>query len=168
MNQSPAENCRHQSRRIAFVQACWHKEIVDRGRVACVAELEKLGISSDRIDVFEVPGSLEIPLQAQRLARTGRYAAIVAAGLIVDGGIYRHEFVAAAVSDGLMRVQLDTDVPIVSMVLTPRNFHDHAVHREFFAGHFEIKGVEAAAACTQTLENLDRLDRPGSPLEATG
>ena len=46
------------------------------------------------IDLFEVPGSFEIPLHAQLLAKTRRYTAIVAAGLVVDGGIYRHEFVA--------------------------------------------------------------------------
>ena len=57
------------------------------------------------------PGAFEIPLHAKRLATSGRYAAVVGAGLVVDGGIYRHEFVADAVVNGLMRVQLDTDVP---------------------------------------------------------
>ncbi|WP_204322835.1 6,7-dimethyl-8-ribityllumazine synthase, partial [Streptococcus pneumoniae] len=66
------------------------------------------------VDLFEVPGAFEIPLQAKLLARTGRYAAIVAAGFVVDGGIYRHEFVADAVISGLMRVQMDTDVPVIS------------------------------------------------------
>ena len=61
-------------------------------------------------------------LQAKLLAKTGRYAVIVAAGLIVNGGIYRHEFVAATVIDALMQVQLDTDIPIISLVLTPRIF----------------------------------------------
>src|SRR5262245_11846989 len=87
--------------RIAFVQACWHKDIVDQGRDAFVAALGGQGISAEQIDLYEVPGSLEIPLQAQLLAKTGHYAAIVAAGLIVDGGIYRHEFVAYTVIDAL-------------------------------------------------------------------
>src|SRR5215813_5737305 len=98
--------------RIAFVQSCWHKEIVDQCRIACVAELGRLGHPEDSIDVFEVPGAFEIPLQAKLLARSGRYVAIVAAGLVVDGGIYRHEFVADAVISALMRLQLETDVPI--------------------------------------------------------
>ena len=75
-----------------------------------------------------VPGSFEIPLHAQRLAGIGRYAAIVGAGFVVDGGIYRHEFVAEAVINGLMRVQLDTDTPVISMVLTPHHFHEHDEH----------------------------------------
>jgi 6,7-dimethyl-8-ribityllumazine synthase len=73
----------------------------------------------------------------------------VACALVVDGGIYRHEFVASAVIDGLMRVQLDTGVPVISAVLTPKDFHDHADHQRFFAEHFVIKGTEAAQACLQ-------------------
>ena len=91
-----------------------------------------------------MPGAFEIPLLAQRLARTGRYDAIVAFGLVVNGGIYRHEFVGAAVIDALMRVQLDTEVPVLSAVLTPRDFHEHEEHRRFFAEHFVKKGVNWA------------------------
>ena len=143
--------------RIAFVQACWHREIVDQGRDAFLAEMTRLGVPADRVDVYEVPGSLEIPLQSKLLAKTGTYASIVAAGFVVNGGIYRHEFVAQTVLDALMRIQLDTDVPIISLVLTPQNFHEHEAHQEFFHEHFKIKGVEAAAACVKTLENLRRL-----------
>ena len=141
-------------KRIAFVQACWHREIVDQGRDAFVAEIARQGVSSDQIDLYEVPGSLEIPLQAKRLAKTGKYSSIVAAGFVVDGGIYRHEFVAQTVLDALMRIQLDTDVPIISMVLTPQNFHEHDAHHGFFHEHFKIKGAEAAVACVKTVENL--------------
>ena len=161
MNQSLTRNHENPTRRIAFVEACWHKDIVDRIRESFLAELERRGVSGNRIDVFEVPGSLEIPLQSKLLAKSGRYAAIVAAGLIVDGGIYRHEFVAEAVIAAILQVQLDTEVPIISVVLTPHNFHEHAAHKDFFARHFEVKGVEAAAACVQTLENLARIARLG-------
>src|SRR5215472_13646376 len=99
--------------RIAFVQACWHKDIVDRCRESFTAEIAKHGFGGEDIDFFEVPGSLEIPLHALLLAESRRYAAIVAAGFVVNGGIYRHEFVAEAVISGLMRVQPDdTKVPV--------------------------------------------------------
>ncbi|MFI8569692.1 6,7-dimethyl-8-ribityllumazine synthase [Rhodococcus sp. NPDC078407] len=138
---------------IAFVHASWHLDIVDRARVGFAAELEQLG-NDATVDVFEVPGAFEIPLHAQRLARTGKYAAIVAAALVVDGGIYRHDFVETAVIDGLMRVQLDTDVPVFSVVLTPHHFHEHADHTEFFTAHLEKKGAEAARAVVKTLTSL--------------
>ncbi len=155
MNQSHP----HTTPRIAFVQATWHRDIVDQARIAFIDEIATLGIGRDSVDVFEVPGSLEIPLQAKLLAKSGRYRAIVAAGLIVDGGIYRHDFVATSVSDAMMRVQLDTEVPIISVVLTPHSFHEHDAHTAFFRDHFKIKGAEAAKACAQTLENLACLDR---------
>ena len=145
------------NQRIAFVQSCWHKDIVDRSRDAFLAEMARQGFGRDAIDLFEVAGAFEIPLQAKLLARSGRYAAIVAAGFVVDGGIYRHEFVADAVISGLMRVQLDTEVPVLSAVLTPQRFHDHEEHRRFFLDHFVVKGTEVAAACARTLANLGAL-----------
>jgi 6,7-dimethyl-8-ribityllumazine synthase len=142
---------------IAFVQSLWHSDIVDRGRESFTAEIATLGIAPEQIDYFRVPGAFEIPLHARRLAATGRYAAVVGAGLVVDGGIYRHEFVAEAVINGLMRVQLDTNVPVISVVLTPHHFHEHDTHTQFFAEHFALKGAEAARACVQTVESLAAL-----------
>lgn len=143
--------------RVAFIQACWHKDIVDQCRIAFVSEIAKLGIPESVIDVFEVPGVFEIPLQSQILAKSGRYAAIVASGFVVDGGIYRHEFVSDTVISALMRIQLDTEVPVISAVLTPQRFHDHEDHRKFFREHFLVKGAEAASACARTIENMSRL-----------
>ena len=148
--------------RIAFVQAGWHRTIVERGRDGFLAELERLGVSRSCVDVFEVPGSLEIPLHAKLLAKTGRYGAIVAAGFVVDGGIYRHEFVAQAVIDGLMSVQLDTEVPVISMVLTPQRFHEHDAHVAFFTAHMTKKGAEAAFACVRTMCSIETIPASAS------
>jgi len=139
------------------VQSCWHKDIVDQCRKAFVAELARLGAAEAAIDLFEVPGAFEIPLQAKLLAPSGRYDAIVAAGFVVDGGIYRHEFVADAVISGLMRVQIETEVPVISAVLTPQRFHEHQEHQRFFHEHFLVKGAEAAAACARTMANIAAL-----------
>src|SRR6266849_8283955 len=92
--------------RIAFVQSTWHEAIVDRCRRSFAEEVAELGVPRDLVDFYKVPGSFELPLHAKQLALTERYSAVVAAGLVVDGGIYRHEFVAEAVISGLMRVQL--------------------------------------------------------------
>lgn len=128
MSNSHSDKGPEGGRQIAFVQSCWHKHIVDECRSAFIAEAAQLGIEESEVAVFEVTGAFEIPLHAQRLANSGRYNAIVAAGLVVDGGIYRHEFVANAVIGGLMRVQLDTGVAVISAVLTPHYFHEHENH----------------------------------------
>ena len=138
--------------KVAFVQACWHRDIVDQLRDSFQQEFSKL--SDKKIDFHEVPGAYEIPLYAKALADTGEYAAVVAAGLVVDGGIYRHDYVATAVIDGLMRAQLDSGMPIFSAVLTPHHFHDSSEHSDFFKEHFVTKGQEVAQACAQTLESL--------------
>lgn len=143
-------------RPIAFVQAAVHKELVDKLWDAFRDHLAKAGVADTQLEHFEVPGSFELPLQAQVLAHSGRYQAIVAGGLIVDGGIYRHEFVADAVINGLMRAQLDSGVPVLSAVLTPQRFHEHRDHLDFFAQHLQIKGVEVAEACLATCANLAR------------
>ena len=143
--------------RIAIVASSWHSEIVANGTQAIRAEFERSRIPADKVDSFDVPGAFEIPLHARRLARSGRYDAIIACGLVVNGGIYRHEFVAAAVIDGLMRVQLDCDVPVFSAVLTPRDFHEHEEHRSFFGEHFVKKGTEVARTCLETLAAIEKL-----------
>jgi 6,7-dimethyl-8-ribityllumazine synthase len=147
------------SDRIAFIKACWHENIVDQCRISFLTELARLGTGADVVDVIEVPGSFEIPLQAKLLARTGRFEAIVASGFVVDGGIYRHEFVARAVIDALMRVQIETEVPVISAVLTPRHYHEHEDHRRFFFEHFAVKGIEAAQACVRTIANVREAKR---------
>jgi 6,7-dimethyl-8-ribityllumazine synthase len=141
-----------QPTRIAFVRAGWHADIVGQAWSGFSAECTRLWPGDPpAIDVHELPGAFEIPLLAQTLPRRGQHDAIVACALVVDGGIYRHDFVAHAVIDGLMRVQLDTGVPVFSVVLTPKDFHEHATHRDFFTQHFVAKGAEAARAVAQTL-----------------
>ena len=146
--------------RVAVISAGWHAELVARGRDALLDELAQLGVERSEVDSYDVPGAFEIPLLAQQLARTRRYGAVVACALVVDGGIYRHEFVAGAVIDGLMRVQLDTDVPVLSMVLTPQQFHEHDVHSRFFGEHLVTKGREAARACVATMGVHEALTAP--------
>ncbi|WP_026910140.1 6,7-dimethyl-8-ribityllumazine synthase [Patulibacter minatonensis] len=155
---TPASSLNTADLRVAFVQASWHHDIVDQARVGFLAEIAEHGFSAGNVDQFAVPGAYELPLHAQKLARTGRYAAIVGAALVVDGGIYRHDFVAAAVVDGLMRVQLDEGVPVFSVSLTPHHFHEHAEHVDYYTEHFVKKGGEAARAVANTLKSLATID----------
>jgi 6,7-dimethyl-8-ribityllumazine synthase len=127
--------------RYAFVKANWHAEIVNRSLDGFL-EL----IPSKQVDIFDVPGAFELPLMARDLALSGRYAAIAAAAFVVDGGIYRHDFVAQAVVNGLMRVCLDTGVPVLSVSLTPHHFQETEHHIGIFKAHFVEKGREAARA----------------------
>lgn len=131
--------------KIAFIKARWHAEIVDQALVGFKKRLADAGRPAE-VTPFDVPGAFEMPLLARKLGRGGGYDAIVCAALVVDGGIYRHDFVAQAVVDGLMRAQLDTGVPTFSVSLTPHHFQPTAEHIGFFRDHFVKKGEEAVDA----------------------
>lgn len=130
--------------RYAFIKASWHSDIVNQALVGFEKE-----VGADAVDVFDVPGAFEIPLLARDLAMTGRYSAVIGAAFVVDGGIYRHDFVASTVVDGLMRAQMDASVPVLSIVLTPHNFQETEAHRSFFRSHFVEKGIEAGRAARE-------------------
>jgi 6,7-dimethyl-8-ribityllumazine synthase len=145
--------------RIAVISASWHRDVVERAHDGIAAEMARQGVNAAAVLTHvAVPGAFEIPLHAKKLASTGHFDAVIACALIVNGGIYRHEFVTSAVIDGLMRVQLDTGMPVFSAVLTPRDFHDHEEHRNFFTAHFVKKGEEVARACLATLHGLRQIE----------
>ncbi len=129
------------SPRFAFVKAQWHADIVNRS----LDGFHEI-IDAGETDVFDVPGAFELPLMAQKLAATGRYSAIICTAFVVDGGIYRHDFVASAVVDGLMRVGLDTGTPVLSVSLTPHQYQETDHHNTIYRAHFIEKGREAARA----------------------
>ncbi len=140
--------------RYAFIKANWHSDIVDR---ALDGFLEL--IPAEQVEVFDVPGAFEMPLLARDLAQTGRYAAVACAAFVVDGGIYRHDFVAQAVVDGLMRASLDTGVPVLSVSLTPHQYQETVHHNAIYCTHFVEKGREAARAALKIIETRTTLSR---------
>jgi 6,7-dimethyl-8-ribityllumazine synthase len=125
--------------RYAFVKANWHADIISKSLDGFLQL-----VPAHQVDVYDVPGAFELPLVARDVAKSGRYAAVAAAALVVDGGI--HDFVAQAVVNGLMRVALDTGVPLLSVSLTPHHFQPTEHHIGVFARHFLEKGREAAQA----------------------
>ena len=140
--------------RYAFVKANWHSDIVDR---ALEGFLEL--IPAEQVDVFDVPGAFEMPLLARDLAQTGRYVAVACAAFVVDGGIYRHDFVAQAVVDGLMRAGMDTGVPVLSVSLTPHQYQETDHYNAIYRAHFVKKGCEAARAALKITETRAALTR---------
>jgi 6,7-dimethyl-8-ribityllumazine synthase len=158
MNQSSA-NFMPATQRIAFLHATWHEDIVLNCLDGFKKELISRGYDASLIDVIPVPGAFEIPLQAKLLAKSGRFSAIACSALVVDGGIYRHDFVAQTVCNALMQIQLETEVPVVTAVLTPHHFHEHDEHKKYFSHHFIGKGVELANACDQSIQLIENVKK---------
>ncbi len=97
---------------------------------------------AEAVDVAWVPGSLEIPLAAQRLARTGRYAAIICLGCVIKGETLHFDLVAKNAAAGLRRVALETGVPVINEVLAVFDAAQAAAR----AGDRVNRGEEAARA----------------------
>ncbi|MDQ1899473.1 6,7-dimethyl-8-ribityllumazine synthase [Paracoccus sp. WLY502] len=150
----------HKTPRIAFIKARWHSDVVDRAHEGFLAEQKRL-IPGATVVAYDVPGAFEMPLLAKKLAQTGKYDAVVAAALVVDGGIYRYDFVATAVVTGLMNVGLETGVPCFSVSLTPHNYQETELLTGFYRDHFVKKGAEAANAVHQMLELDARIAAEG-------
>lgn len=140
-----------QGPRVAFIRARWHSDVVDQAREGFLIELARLTNGAAAIETFDVPGAFEIPLLAKKLAASGRFDAVVGAAFVVDGGIYRHEFVAQTVVAAFMQVGLETGVPVLSVSLTPHSYQETEAHGDFFRRHFVKKGEEAAQAVVGTL-----------------
>jgi len=127
--------------RVGVVVSSFNAEVTGGLLTGALLLLHEVGAKVAR--VVEVPGAFEIPLMAQKLAKTGVVDAVVALGAVVEGDTDHYEHVAHRASEGLMRVSLDTGIPVTFGILTARSA-DHALERS--APGPGNKGAEAAAA----------------------
>lgn len=130
--------------RVGVVAATWHPDIVD---VLLDRALETVVKAGAEPTVARVPGTIELPVVCQELART--HDAVVALGVVIRGGTPHFEYVCDAVTAGLTRVALDERTPVGNGVLTC-DTHDQAVARCGGPGAAEDKGAEAAVAALRT------------------
>ena len=127
--------------RFAIIASRWNPRIVDALVESARATFAGNGVAEDAVDVVRVPGAWELPMAARDIARGGRHAAIVALGCVVRGDTRHYEQVADGASDGLMRVALDTGVPVLNGVLAVERFEDAQARA---GGSHGNKGEEAA------------------------
>ena len=104
--------------RIGIVQARFNEPICNALREACLAELERLGVSEEDVLVCTVPGALEVPLALRQLAHTAEFDALIALGAVVRGETYHFEVVSDQSAAGIMQLTLDYGVPIANAILT--------------------------------------------------
>lgn len=136
-------------RRVAIVAASWHQEVMDGLLAGALRACTDAGITAPT--VVRAPGSFELPVIADRLART--HEAVIALGVVIRGGTPHFEYVCSAATDGLSRVALDHGVPLGFGLLTCDD-EKQALDRAGLAGSREDKGYEAATAALATAEVL--------------
>lgn len=140
--------------RIAIVVSDYQKTITDSLLKHCLATLEKSGVKSDQITIVRVPGSLEIPLAAKKLAKKGIFDAIIALGAIHKGKTYHFEQIANECIRGCMDVSWQYEIPVIYEVLAVYNIND-AVERA--TRKKENCGVEAAIAALRMIEAIEKI-----------
>ncbi|MEU0570269.1 6,7-dimethyl-8-ribityllumazine synthase [Nonomuraea sp. NPDC005983] len=136
---------------VGVVAASWHAKITDQ---LVARALQACADSGAEATVVRAPGSLEIPVIAQALAR--RYDTVVALGAVIKGETAHFDYVCDAVTAGLTRVSLDEETPVGNGVLTCETL-DQALDRAGLPGSKEDKGYESTMAALETallLRNL--------------
>ncbi len=138
----------------AIVVSKYNDFVTERLQSGALAALAAGGVDSNDVTVVRVPGAFEIPLVAQRVAETGRYDAVVCLGCVIRGQTPHFEYIASAVSSGLMSASTATGIPMTFGVLTT-NSVEEAIER---AGDGPAnKGWEAAVAAVEVATVLAQL-----------
>jgi 6,7-dimethyl-8-ribityllumazine synthase len=148
--------------RMAAAVAAFHAEIAERLLAGARERLAESGLPAEALDAHTVPGAYELPLTALALARTGRYAAILALGAVVRGQTPHFDYVCDAAASGLLRVSLDTGVPCAFGLLTCDTYAQAEARA---GGEVGNKGHEAADAAV-AMVNLLRSVGSAAPVRA--
>ena len=137
-------------KKIAIVVTRWNTFIVDNLLAGAKQHLIANGIAESDINIIMCPGAYEVPLTCQHVAASKKYDAIITLGAVIRGGTPHFEYVAGECSSGVMRVSLDTGLPIAFGVLTVDN-EQQALERCGVGENAENKGEESAACVLEML-----------------
>jgi 6,7-dimethyl-8-ribityllumazine synthase len=136
--------------RFAIVSSRWNDFLTSRLVEGALDALERLGAAEDAVEHFRVPGSFEIPLLASKLARAGRFDAVVCLGTIIRGQTPHFDYIASEVTKGIAAAGMESGVPVVYGVVTADTLEQAIDRAGVKAGN---KGFEAAMSAVE-LVNL--------------
>ena len=139
---------------VAIAVSRFNGDITSRLLQGALAALEEAGVASERVDVMPVPGAFELPLAAMALAKTRRYACVLALGCIIRGDTPHFEYVASEAASGIQLAALETGIPVSFGVLTCDN-RKQAEARA--GGRYGNKGAEAARSGLEMADVFGRL-----------
>lgn len=140
--------------RFAIVAAKFNSEIVDSLLAGAIDGFDRYSVTADLIDIVRVPGAFELPLVAQRLGKSGKYAAVVCLGAVIKGDTDHYEYVCRAATDGITQAALSCDIPLIFGVLTCTT-EEQALDRA--GGKEGNKGFDAAVAAIEMASLMKKL-----------
>lgn len=143
--------------RVGIVVARFNEAVTSRLLSGAQEGLAQHGVKEEDVDIAWTPGSLELALVAKKMAKSGRYSAIICLGAVIRGGTPHFDYVASGVTQGVVRANLETGVPVIFGVLTTDNV-DQAFDRA--GAKLGNKGFDAAMNAVEMANLLKEL--PGS------
>lgn len=141
-------------RRIGIAVAEWNREVTFALRDGAIRTLTRYGVNENDIVVRHVPGSYELPLAASWLINLAEVDAVICIGCVIQGETPHFDYICQAVSQGIMKLSLNTEVPVIFGVLTTLN-QQQALDRA--GGKHGNKGDEAAYTALRMLDTEDEL-----------
>lgn len=139
---------------IAIIVSRFNAEITDSLLQGALARLKELNVDTKQVPVIQVPGAVEIPLVAKKLAKSERYHAIICLGAVIRGETTHYDYVCDQVSQGCQRVALDYELPVVFGVLTTENKQQALARCGGDHGHKGVDAVDCALEMAELLEKL--------------
>jgi 6,7-dimethyl-8-ribityllumazine synthase len=143
-------------KRIAIICSVFNSEITEKLLDGAYTRLIGSGINKSQIEVFKVPGAIEVPLTAKLLAQTNKYHAIISLGCVIRGETSHYDYVCEQVSHGCQEVMLQFNVPVIFGVLTTNNLRQ-AKARVSKKSH---KGIEAADTAIAMINLIEKITAP--------
>ncbi|QDT92391.1 6,7-dimethyl-8-ribityllumazine synthase [Gimesia algae] len=140
----------------AIVVSRWNELITRRLLEGALETFRRHGGSEENITVLWVPGSFELPLVADRLAKSGKYKAVCCLGAVIQGSTMHHDYINHQVAAGIMRCSQESGVPVLFGVLTCETM-EQAMDRA--GGKVGNKGGEAALAAIEMVNLLQSIDQ---------
>ena len=140
--------------RFALLVSRWNSFVVEQLKAGALDALRRHGVDETRVDLVYAPGAFEMPVVAQKLARSGEYAAIIALGAVIRGGTPHFEYVAGECTKGLAQVALDAGIPVAFGVLTVDTIEQAIERSGTKAGN---KGAEAALTALEMVSLLNQI-----------
>ena len=142
-------------KKFALIVSRFNDFITERLLEGAVDGLLRSGASEKDIDIVKVPGSFEIPLIAKKIAKTGRYNAVICLGAIIRGATAHFEYVSAEVSKGIAAVSLASDVPVIFGIVTTDTIEQAIERAGTKAGN---KGWRAAITAVEMANLIEIVD----------
>lgn len=141
--------------RIGIVVARFNEFITSKLLGGAIDALTRHDVSEDSIDVAWVPGAFEIPLIAQKMAKSGKYDAVIALGAVIRGSTTHYDYVCSEVSKGIANVSMNSDIPVMFGVVTTENIEQAIERAGTKAGN---KGYDCALGAIEMINLIREIE----------